>query len=78
ELTNDRITFSNWEVVLPEGVVLADILTAEVDDAVYDLDPTDINKFLDNVSSIESADDATYGADTSVFAWTFASSEGAL
>lgn len=71
ELANDRITFSNWEIVLPESVVLTDIFGG-------DLAPADASKFNDNVTSIESADDATVGADLSVFTWTFASSEEAL
>ncbi|MEQ5790271.1 hypothetical protein J4E06_04350 [Muricauda sp. NFXS6] len=71
ELTNDRITFSNWEIVLPEGVLLTDIIGG-------DLVPADASKFNDNATSIDSVDDATVGADASVFTWTFASSEEAL
>ncbi|MCK0161503.1 hypothetical protein [Allomuricauda sp. F6463D] len=71
ELANDRITFSNWEIVLPESVLLTDIIGG-------DLVLADASKFNDNASSIDSADDATVGADLSVFTWTFASSEEAL
>ncbi|MCR9229187.1 MAG: hypothetical protein NXH90_17335, partial [Flavobacteriaceae bacterium] len=71
ELTNDRITFTGWEIVLPEGVLLADIIAG-------DLVPADAIKFTDNASSIATSSDATIGADTTVFAWTFASSEAAF
>jgi len=71
ELTNDRIAFSNWEIVLPEGVLLADIIAG-------DLAPADAVKFTNNAASIATSGDATVGADTSVFAWTFASSEEAF
>ncbi|MEC3964863.1 hypothetical protein [Flagellimonas halotolerans] len=71
ELTNGRIAFSNWEIVLPEGVVLADIFAG-------DFTPGDETKFLDNLTSIIAPENASVGADTTVFAWTFASSEGAF
>ena len=71
ELTNDRIAFTNWEIVLPEGVVIGDVFAG-------DFTPGDDSKFLDNITSIAAPEDATTGADTSVFAWTLASGEGAL
>ncbi|WP_318343598.1 autotransporter outer membrane beta-barrel domain-containing protein [Flagellimonas baculiformis] len=71
ELTNDRITFSNWEIVLPEGVVAADIFAGA-------FTPGDEAKFLDNLTSIVAPENATIGADITVFAWTLASGEGAL
>ncbi|MBR9855103.1 MAG: hypothetical protein GYB37_11100, partial [Algicola sp.] len=71
ELTNDRIAFSNWEIVLPEGVLLTDIIAG-------DLAPSDAVKFTNNATNIATSSDATVGADTSAFAWTFASSEEAF
>ena len=71
ELTNDRITFSNWEIVLPEGVVVADVFAGA-------FTPGDEAKFLDNLTSIVAPENATIGADITVFAWTLASGEGAL
>lgn len=71
ELANDRITFSNWEIVLPEGVVVADIFAGA-------FTPGDEAKFLDNLTSIVAPENATIGADITVFAWTLASGEGAL
>jgi len=70
ELSNDRITFSNWEVVLPSGVDLADIITGAL--------PGDEAKFLDNATAIASPVAATVGADTSVFGWTYAKSVNAF
>ncbi|WP_431162453.1 hypothetical protein [Flagellimonas beolgyonensis] len=71
ELNNDRITFSGWEIVLPGGVAMADIFTG-------DFIAGDEAKFLNNATSIATAADATVGADTSVFSWTLAASEGAF
>lgn len=70
ELANDRITFSNWEIVLPSGVDLADIITGAL--------PGDEAKFLDNATAIASPAAATVGADTSVFGWTYAKSVNAF
>ena len=70
ELANDRITFSNWEIVLPSGVDLADIITGAL--------PGDEAKFLDNATAIASPATATVGADTSVFGWTYAKSVNAF
>src|SRR5690606_31854975 len=41
ELANDRLTFSNWEINLPEGMVIADVF-------VGDYNPGDEVKFLNN------------------------------
>lgn len=70
ELVNDRITFSNWEIVLPGGVALTDIITGAL--------PGDEDKFLDNATAIASPAAATIGADTSVFGWTYAKSVNAF
>jgi len=69
ELTNGRITFSNWQVVLPVGATLPGLITgAKAGDEV---------KFINNATSIASASAATVGATTSVFSWTYASSKSA-
>lgn len=70
ELANDRITFSNWEVVLPNGVAIADLLTGAL--------PGDEIKFTANASGIANVGAATTGADTSVFGWTFSSENSAF
>lgn len=70
ELTNNRITFSNWEIVLPNGVALEDVFSGAL--------PGDESKFLDNATAIASPAAATVGADTSVFAWTYAASVNAF
>lgn len=69
ELAGDALTFSDWEIVLPAGVALADIVEgAEGNDA----------KFTDNVVTIEDESAASVGADTSVFGWTYAASQNAF
>ncbi len=65
ELANDRLTFSNWEIVLPEGVVAGDLFTGN-------FIAGDEAKFLDNLETPASAEAATVGADASAFTWTFA------
>lgn len=70
ELANDRITFSNWEVVLPSGVTIGDLLTGAL--------PGDEVKFTANASGVANAGAATTGADTSVFGWTFSSANSAF
>ncbi len=70
ELANNRITFSNWEIVLPAGVALEDIISGAL--------PGDESKFLDNATAIASPEVATVGANTSVFSWTYAASVDAF
>ncbi|MGJ8591763.1 MAG: hypothetical protein ACSHXF_04405 [Aquaticitalea sp.] len=70
ELANNRITFSNWEIVLPAGVALTDIIVGAL--------PGDEFKFLDNATAIASPADATVGANTSVFSWTYAAAINAF
>lgn len=70
ELANDRITFSKWEIVLPSGVAIADLITGA--------NPGDEVKFTNNATSIASNSAATVGATTSVFSWTYASSKSAF
>jgi hypothetical protein len=70
ELANNRITFSNWEIVLPAGVALEDIIDGAL--------PGDESKFLDNATAIASPGAATVGANTSVFSWTYAASVDAF
>ncbi|MFO7672791.1 MAG: hypothetical protein R6V74_03705 [Lutibacter sp.] len=69
ELANGRITFSNWQVVLPVGVTVADLITGA--------NAADVTKFTNNVTAIASPSAATVGANTSVFSWTYASSKSA-
>ena len=71
EFANDRITFSNWQVVLPNGVAVGDLITGAL--------PGDEVKFTNNASGIANAGAATVGANTTVFnAWTFAGVNGAF
>jgi len=67
EFANDRLTFSNWEIVLPTGVALADIIQADANQA----------KFTDNATAITETQ-ATTGANTSVFGWTYTASQNAF
>lgn len=82
EYNADRITFKNWEIVLPTGVTLASVIVANTIDANKDEIPATIDggNFTDNATSITAASAATagVGADTSVFAWTFAKSVNAF
>ncbi|RIV44120.1 hypothetical protein [Flagellimonas pelagia] len=71
ELSNDRITFSGWEIILPNGVALADIFTG-------DFTAGDEAKFLNNATAILTAGEATVGADLTEFSWTLAASESAF
>ncbi|MBJ7880893.1 hypothetical protein [Gelidibacter salicanalis] len=64
ELTNGRIAFSKWEIVLPSGVTLPSIITGAL--------PGDEAKFLNNATAIASPSVATVGANTTVFSWTYA------
>ena len=70
ELAADRITFSNWEIVVPEGTTLADTFAG-------DYTAGDETKFTTNATAITSATEASegVGADLSVFSWALASSE---
>lgn len=70
ELTNDRLVFSNWELVLAEGLTIDQIFTG-------DFSPGDQVKFTNNATNV-SLNNATVGADISVFAWTDAFAAGVL
>lgn len=70
ELANGRITFSNWEIVLPAGIELSSIITGALSG--------DEAKFLSNATAIASPSAATVGANISVFAWTYAASASAF
>ncbi|MFD1016754.1 hypothetical protein [Winogradskyella rapida] len=67
EFAAGRLAFSNWEVVLPTGVALADLIEAEAN----------AENFTNNVSAI-TATEASTGANTSVFGWTYAASQNAF
>ncbi len=70
ELTNDRLVFSNWEIVLPQGLTIDQIFTG-------DFASEDQVKFTDNAISVDLTQ-ATVGADVSVFEWTDAFAAGVL
>jgi hypothetical protein len=70
ELANDRLNFRNWEVVLPSGVTINNLMVGAL--------PGDEVKFTDNATSIPNVGAATVGADTSVFGWTYAASQNAF
>ncbi|WP_276169094.1 hypothetical protein [Zobellia alginiliquefaciens] len=71
ELTDGRITFSNWEMVLPEGTTVADVLAGD------DIAQGDETKFTDNANGIAAAADASegVGADLSAFSWAWSAGE---
>lgn len=69
ELTNGRITFTNWQVVLPVGVMVADLITG--------VKAGDEVKFTNNLTAIVNTSASTVGATTSVFSWTYAASKSA-
>ncbi|MEL4306700.1 hypothetical protein [Joostella sp. CR20] len=68
ELTNDRIAFANWQLILPAGTVLSDVLAG-------DYAAGDETKFTENATVVT---EGTVGADVSVFSWTSASIADAL
>src|SRR5690606_31476683 len=68
ELANDRLTFSNWEINLPEGMVIADVF-------VGDYNPGDEVKFLNNATAVGSG---SVGANLDVFNWTVAAAKNAI
>ncbi|MGH2622961.1 MAG: hypothetical protein ACRDE7_04775, partial [Sphingobacterium sp.] len=69
ELKNDRIKFSGWEVLLAEGLNLNTFIKEAAGQEA---------KFVSNAKAIETLEDATVGADLSVFDWTFAKSKKAF
>ena len=68
ELTNDRITFANWQIILPEGMVIGDVFAGDYTDG-------DEAKFLANATAVG---EGTVGADVDVFNWTLAAIEEAI
>ncbi|SFU28526.1 hypothetical protein SAMN05216480_101375 [Pustulibacterium marinum] len=80
EFENGNITFANVEVVLPDGYeTAADLLSAYNDDeASVELSTEAVDYFGANVTAIDAASNATVGASTSVFGWTYASAQGAF
>lgn len=79
ELENDNITFLDWQVVPAEGVSIGDLIMYAVDsDANPEALPAALaSKFTDNVEAIDNADEASAGAELSVFSWTYAASQSA-
>src|SRR5690606_32368338 len=70
ELAADRISFSDWEINLPEGMVIADIFTG-------DFTAGDEIKFLNNATAVGSNSEGG-GANMDVFNWTVAAAEDAI
>lgn len=80
---NELIAFENLEIVFPEGVSSAEELlygnVTDGDDSTDAIPAADKPLFTDNVTELESNQEATVGADLSVFdGWTYASSQDAL
>ncbi len=69
ELKAGRITFSNWEAVLPQGLTL---------DKFIDGANGEEAKFVSNAKAITAVADAKTGANVSVFGWTYAKSKNAF
>lgn len=77
ELANDNITFSNWQIILPEGVAIEDIIIGKYPDPNDSDNELDMEiaseKFIDNAEGVEAG---SVGANTSVFEWTYAFAMG--
>src|SRR5690606_19049404 len=69
EIANDRIAFTNCEIILPEGITMNEVLAG-------DSNADDENKFLSNAHAVGSKGDV--GANMDVFSWTFAATKGAI
>lgn len=71
EFINGRISFSNWEIVLPSGISnVGDLLTGAPEGYEY--------IFTDHATAINSPANATVGANLNVFSWTYAKHMGAF
>ena len=68
-----KITFSNWEIALPDGVAITDIFQDHSDSQVASNIATDATNWTTSVT----AGSQTVGADLSVFNWTYANYQGA-
>lgn len=66
-----KLTFANWEIVLPTGKTIANLLTSKGTTL-----PTSAS-FIENVTSVN-ANAQTVGADVSVFNWTFAKAKNVI
>lgn len=75
EFLDGRLSFSNWNVVLPSGVSLENLITFDTEMEVPAGSET---LFTDNVTVINSAADANVGANTGVFGWTYAATQNAF
>lgn len=76
EFLNERLTFSNWEVVLSAGVTVEDLLTVSNQDVEFPEGSESL--FTDNVTALSSPSESTVGANTSVFSWTYAANQNAF
>lgn len=70
ELVDGRISFSKWEIVLPTGLNIGSLLTGATAGSE--------TKFTTNATAIAAKANATVGANTSVFSWTYAAEKGAI
>lgn len=68
-----KITFSNWEIDLPTGVTIGDIFQDHSTSQAASSIVSDASNWTTSVT----AGNQTVGADTSVFDWTYANSQGA-
>ncbi|WP_372916780.1 hypothetical protein [Salegentibacter sp.] len=67
-----ELSFSNWEIVLPEGV---DNVSQLFNDTT---NSTDLSSDAEEFATAVDQDQETTGADVSVFGWTYASFKGAF
>lgn len=67
-----ELSFSNWEIVLPEGV---DNVSQIFNDTT---ESTDLSSDAEDFATAVDQDQETTGADVSVFGWTYASEHGAF
>lgn len=70
--TNGGLSFSAWEIVLPEGVDSVSLIFEDTTES------TDFSNDATNFAMAIEQDQETVGADLSVFSWTYASSRGAF
>ena len=62
---NGSLTFSNFEIELPTGVSIPDLFNDTTGTTSFSQDA------IDFVTPIQSIDDASTGANLSVFSWTY-------
>ncbi|MGM0635244.1 MAG: hypothetical protein ACQESK_04210 [Bacteroidota bacterium] len=70
--TNELLNFNNIEIVLPQDVNIEDLFVDSTGTTTFTEDAMGENGF---VTAINSADEASVGADLSVFSWSFTAQE---